>query len=91
MASHDQFDAAPSVASDVVPVVAPHAAHRVSRGVPRHRAHHATHVPAPGVALGGGGPSVAPIPGHAAPAAPARGPAAPPPCIDIDVVFAFSE
>ena len=43
------------------------------------------------MALGGGGPAVAPgeapIPGQAAPATLA----APPPRIDIDVVFAFSE
>ena len=93
MASHDQFDAAPGVALDVVPVVAPaapllvatpdvvpiaapiaapttapHVARRVARGgarvaahgVPRRRAHCVAHILAPGAALGGGGPVVAP-------------------------------
>ena len=121
MASHNQFDAAPSVAPDIVPVAAPattqvgvapdavpaaapvaapHAARRVARGgarlaargVPQRRAHHVAHVPAPGAALGGGGPIVAPgeapIPGQAIPIG---GPATPPPRIDIDAIFAFSE
>ena len=53
-----------------------------ARGVPRRRARRPVRAPAPGAA---------PVPGQAAPAAPAGGPAAPPPRIDIDVVFAFSD
>ena len=83
--------------------LAPHAAHRVTHGgahaiahsVHRHRAHHAAHVLAPGVALGGGDPTVAPgaapILGQAIPVAPTGGPTAPPPCINIDALFEILE
>lgn len=102
-----QVDAVPDVvhgaAPDAVPAPAPTAAqvdavpdlgHHAARGggratssgrargVPRRRARRPARAPAP---------DAAPVPGQAAPAAPAGGPAAPPPRIDIDAVFAFSD
>ena len=97
----------PSAALDVVPILAPRAAlhvacggahaiaHGEDCGVPWGRAPHMAHVLALGAALGGVSPGMAPgaalIPGQATPAAPTRGPTAPPPCINIDALFAFLE
>ena len=87
------------VALDAVPTTTPHVVHHVThggaRGVPRWRAHRATHILTPGVALGGVGPGIAlgaaPILGYVVPATLAGGPNAPPLRIDINALFAFLE
>ena len=91
---------------DAIPATTPVAAHRVACGgacaaacgVPQCRAHRAAHVPAPGAALGGGGPTMAPSvdlggggPAMALGAAPVGGPGAPPLRIDTDSLFSFLE
>ena len=98
---------APIVALDGVPIVAPHAvpilahcaayggARTAAHGGARGRAHCAAHVLALGTTPSSVGPGMAPgavpVPGQAAPIAPAGGPIAPPPCIDIDALSAFSK
>ena len=100
-------DAIPIAMLDVVHVLAPcvayHVAHGGARaiahggahGVPQGRARHATHVLAPHATPGGVGPtmdpSVAPILGQATPTTLVGGLVAPPPHIDINALFIFSE
>ena len=99
-------NAVPAATPDAVPTVVPHAVHHVACGgvhavdhggarvVARCRARGGSHVAAPGVALGGVDPSVAPSVtpiGGLAPIDPIGGPVTPPPCIDIDALFVFAK